>query len=100
MTSGVLTKIHVKPGDLLNDYDLVATLNVFSLTNSPEEVNSKMLLEIQENMIVGKLFNSNVGSEVQINTPIMLLCENKNVAEEVINLYKLNLSINIAIIVL
>ena len=75
MTSARISKWHCSPGMHLKDYDLVATVNVGNLTNSSESPSS-MLLEIQEDMIIGKIFDS---SSIVVGSPLILLCKNISV---------------------
>ena len=72
MTSARIVKWHCATGSHLRDYDLVATIDVDNLTNTSENISS-MLLEIQEEMIVGKVFDA---SHISVGSPLLLMCQN------------------------
>ena len=81
MTSARINKWHVTPGKQVKEYDLVTSLDVSALTKLGDEEGcgdvTSMLLELQEDMIVGRILEGTDGKQTPlcVGTPLLLLCE-------------------------
>eukprot|EP00607_Mallomonas_marina_P005138 CAMPEP_0182429296 /NCGR_PEP_ID=MMETSP1167-20130531/25664_1 /TAXON_ID=2988 /ORGANISM="Mallomonas Sp, Strain CCMP3275" /LENGTH=157 /DNA_ID=CAMNT_0024612731 /DNA_START=203 /DNA_END=676 /DNA_ORIENTATION=- len=78
MTCGQISKWHIHQGQHINEYDLIADVTTNELTNSASDPEVSVLeVEIQESMIVAKIFFQEGDKYIPTGTPLAILCEDE-----------------------
>jgi pyruvate/2-oxoglutarate dehydrogenase complex dihydrolipoamide acyltransferase (E2) component len=77
MTSGIVSKWHARPGNLLKDHDLIVDIRARSIEVLPDNDDLvDMEIELIENMFVAKIL-AEESEELTAGSPIAILCENE-----------------------
>ena len=73
MTEGVISKLNIKPGQVVASHDAVMEVSTSSLLNTSDE-KSVMDIEIIEDMHVAVVFGK-VNDVLKVGSPVALLCD-------------------------
>lgn len=78
MTDGKIRKWYLKEGDRVHEYQLaveISTSSLFAITDRQgKDEESVMLIELVEDMVVGKLIGKE-GTSYKVGAPIAILCD-------------------------